>query len=550
MVRSEILRAGDLTAVADGDRVHSICWKTIEVLRGITAPVRDGDWGTCSEVETDRATTTQPGSMTYHRAFRFSDIAASGRLDVDLNASGQLVAVWTFTAEEDLSVNRAGFCLLHPLRGVEGGTLDIVRPDGTTIATAFPSQISPAQPAKDIAGLRHEVMGIGVDIAFEGDVFEMEDQRNWSDASYKTYCRPLALPRPYTVRAGETLRQKVTLTFTGAPVVSEGVAADAAPATMPEILLAAQPSWLGGTRPAGCALLARFGQAPWSDADLDALKDCALDAEIVIPDGQDPLEVLQGWGRLFQSHGLAPRHVTVLPAAYLASHQPDGVWPDGATPSDCVQAARVAFPKARIGAGVLTNFTEFNRCRPAPGLGDYVTHGNSATVHAADDLSVMQTLEAMPAIFDSARKIAGDRAYRLGLTSIAMRSNPYGDGLQLNPKGEKRTMTDTDPRQTQAFAATYAIGMVAQAARAGVEAICVAAPSGPFGMDGPLKDAVTELAGLAGAVGQITVDRGRFTIAAGGTTLVANCSAQVWADAPGGALETAQWRRVQQGGAA
>ena len=31
----------------------------------------------------------------------------------------------------------------------------------------------------------------------------MEDQRNWSDASYKTYVRPLAPPWPYTLPKGE-----------------------------------------------------------------------------------------------------------------------------------------------------------------------------------------------------------------------------------------------------------------------------------------------------------------------------------------------------------
>ncbi len=30
----------------------------------------------------------------------------------------------------------------------------------------------------------------------EGDTYEMEDQRNWTDASYKTYVRPLAYPGP------------------------------------------------------------------------------------------------------------------------------------------------------------------------------------------------------------------------------------------------------------------------------------------------------------------------------------------------------------------
>src|SRR5699024_4733859 len=39
--------------------------------------------------------------------------------------------------------------------------------------------------------------------------FEMEDQRNWSDASYKTYSRPLELPFPYQLRAGERVHQRV-----------------------------------------------------------------------------------------------------------------------------------------------------------------------------------------------------------------------------------------------------------------------------------------------------------------------------------------------------
>ena len=46
----------------------------------------------------------------------------------------------------------------------------------------------------------------------EGDTYEMEDQRNWTDASYKTYVRPLARPWPYTLDAGARLDQAVTLT--------------------------------------------------------------------------------------------------------------------------------------------------------------------------------------------------------------------------------------------------------------------------------------------------------------------------------------------------
>ena len=47
----------------------------------------------------------------------------------------------------------------------------------------------------------------------EGDTFEMEDQRNWTGASYKTYVRPLALPWPYTLAAGAKIDQAVTKMF-------------------------------------------------------------------------------------------------------------------------------------------------------------------------------------------------------------------------------------------------------------------------------------------------------------------------------------------------
>jgi hypothetical protein len=119
------------------------------------------------------------------------------------------------TAERETAVNRAGFVLLHPIAGVAGAELEVRRPDGSMETARFPERISPRQPVFDIAGLRHRVGPVEVEIAMEGEVFEMEDQRNWTDASFKTYCRPLARPRPFMLSAGETLRQRVVVTLRG-----------------------------------------------------------------------------------------------------------------------------------------------------------------------------------------------------------------------------------------------------------------------------------------------------------------------------------------------
>jgi hypothetical protein len=59
------------------------------------------------------------------------------------------------------------------------------------------------------------VENLQVQLAFYGDIFETEDQRNWSDSSYKTYSTPLHLPFPALVMEGETMQQQVVVTFTG-----------------------------------------------------------------------------------------------------------------------------------------------------------------------------------------------------------------------------------------------------------------------------------------------------------------------------------------------
>ena len=179
---------------------------------------------------------------------------------------------------------------------------------------------------------------------------------------------------------------------------------------------------------------------------------------------------------------VAPKHVVALPSAYLLSYQPDGRWPTGLAPRDACAGLRSTFPAARIGAGVLTNFAEFNRCRPRDIASDYVTHGSSAIVHSADDASVMQTLETAPHTFRSARAIAGHRAYRLGLTAIGMRMNPYGATVSPNPDQRRLTMATWDPRARALFGSAWAVGALAATLGHQVEAMALAAPVGPFGV--------------------------------------------------------------------
>ena len=47
------------------------------------------------------------------------------------------------------------------------------------------------------------------EVGTEVHLFEMEDQRNWTDASYKTYGTPLALPFPAEINVGHKINKAV-----------------------------------------------------------------------------------------------------------------------------------------------------------------------------------------------------------------------------------------------------------------------------------------------------------------------------------------------------
>ena len=117
---------------------------------------------------------------------------------------------WREKSVSNFRYNRIGFCILHPPATTAGrpyrglartgairGTLPkFIGPQRFENGTYIPLFPAVRQLALDLAG------GATIRLDFEGDWFEMEDQRNWTDHSFKTYCTPLALPFPRTAQRG------------------------------------------------------------------------------------------------------------------------------------------------------------------------------------------------------------------------------------------------------------------------------------------------------------------------------------------------------------
>jgi hypothetical protein len=150
--------------------------------------------------------------------------------------------------------------------------------------------------------------------------------------------------------------------------------------------------------------------------------------------------------------------------------------------ADLYDAARELFPGARIGGGTFAHFTELNRKRPPAGALDFVCHATSPIVHAADDLSLLESLEALPSVFRSVRAFAGGRPYWLFPTAIAMRHNPYGTAPADNPGGARVATARNDPRERALAGAAWYAGYLAHAAEAGLAAVTLGAAAGPSGV--------------------------------------------------------------------
>jgi hypothetical protein len=127
-------------------------------------------------------------------------------------------------------------------------------------------------------------------------------------------------------------------------------------------------------------------------------------------------------------------------------------------------------------------FTELNRKRPPTDLIDFICHTGLPIVHAGDDISMTETLEALPSIFKSVRAFGGGNPYWVFPTAICMRSNPYGSAPAENPNNIRQAMNRVDPRERGLIGAAWYAGYLAHAGNAGVDAVTLAAVAGPSGI--------------------------------------------------------------------
>lgn len=213
------LRAGPIRLTLQDGELRYLRVGDTEVFRRVYFAVRDGKWNTIMPHFTETKVEQHDDGFTVRLSARCRrepvDYSWSGRIE------GARDGKITFHAEgvagADFQSNRIGLCVLYGSSLVGEKFQTSESPDGTGTPTdgEFPPLVSPSSHlvGKHFRLLRYTREGLRVSGGVEGAFFDMEDQRNWGDSSFKAYA-PLPYQYP-NVTKGDRKEQTVTLTVSG-----------------------------------------------------------------------------------------------------------------------------------------------------------------------------------------------------------------------------------------------------------------------------------------------------------------------------------------------
>ncbi|MFF1828443.1 hypothetical protein [Paenarthrobacter sp. NPDC058040] len=495
---------GPWTVDLRGDELADIRHRGLPVLRGLRAVVRNRNWLTLtpSVVSCRVEETGESLRLALDVEWAGYTDRYAGRVSVVLDGLSVSV-VFEGTAVAEFASNRIGLVVLHRPDDA-GRAVTVTSPAGVLRESAFPEHISAHQPFLDIAALSWERDGVAYQLDFGGDVFETEDQRNWTDASFKTYSTPLSRPFPVMHREGDTVSQSIRLSARQVVRVgSETVG------VVPELGISAGGSLLaelasdpltGPDLSLGLgSLLAELASDPSPGSgcvSVEAAVEVAsrlglpLDARIAAVSPADAVAVLRS---------LPLDRVVRLGVYSASSHLTDQALWDAVA----VEAKELDYDGELL-AGARSHFTELNR-NPGSALpeADAVTYSITPQMHAVEREAVVETLAIQSLTAREAGRIAGGRPLHVGPVTLAPRFNAVATETPLADE-----LPAHDPLQETPFAAAWLLGSVSALTVPGVASV-----SYGVGLGSPAGELLLQLASLRGR-DVLTADAGAGSLVA------------------------------------
>jgi hypothetical protein len=326
-----------------------------------------------------------------------------------------------------------------------------------------------------------------------GDVFEMEDQRLWTDASYKTFCSPLSLPYPAEIQAETKVTQSVTLRLlderrnSTSPVVR----VREMPSREPEPVRLSLPEAWKPVPPVGLSV-ASHGKA-LSERETQQLRALHLNhlrVDLILADPAYPARLREGMEQsavlsiplelaLRVTTGAGQQEISAFRRVLDELHPRVCGWLitpasepyAGGSPSG--EIARAAFqilksydPAVPLAVGTNTDFIFLKRTTPPLEWMDQVCITLHPQAHAFDNPSLVETLEAQPMLIESARRFTKGLPVVVSPVTLKPRYNPYASG-PVRERSSGELPPQVDVRQMSLFGAGWTLGSLGAMAAGG-----------------------------------------------------------------------------------
>jgi hypothetical protein len=484
------LHAGPVTAELVGRDLRAVRYGGLEIAQRVYIAIRDRNWDTVPGIMRDLTIDQQEDRFTV----RFT--VDHRRAEVDLTWQGEILGepdgtisyAMDCTVNEDLDYKLIGLNIHHGMREYVGRPYEGDSPaspvSGVFTEHVFPQLVVdetevPIFP--DVSRLTtHLTDDVAVTFSFEGDTFEFEDQRNWTDGSFKSQSYPPRRGGLFHASAGQHIFQNVTIKAEGPvpPAVARG---DAIAITLGEpVASALQPIGLGmashggdltpreaevlrAINPAHLRVDLHLG-APGATAELERATRAAtaLDTSLELA-----LFVTNAAAKELASLASSLANLPVPVSRVLVFHESEA-----ATSPQWLEMAHAALdpvlPGVPFGSGSNANFCELNRHQPHQPDSDVVSFGITPQIHAFDERSMAENLAPQADAVRSARAFSGTPVVVSPVT-LRPRFNAVAQSDVTAVPGE--LPYPVDARQMSLFGAAWTLGSVKYLAEASAASV-------------------------------------------------------------------------------
>ena len=204
---------GDFTFDLARAAVRNVRYKNVQIIDLLYTAIRPWDWSTLDPDEHNENVKVTGDTCVITIKDLFAG-ALDARTEITISKDNNFTVAYELRGLAEYSVNRWGICFCLNSADWMGSTVNSQGNEYQLLAAISPQRVVDGI-TQGLFPASNEMFFVAPDqrsikVTSTGKVLEAEDQRNWTDNTYKIYSGSLSEPRPFVTSAGSLWQQSVT----------------------------------------------------------------------------------------------------------------------------------------------------------------------------------------------------------------------------------------------------------------------------------------------------------------------------------------------------